>query len=402
MTATTTDSPASALLAPPSVSAPPKADKIVSVARRFGVSPLRQLREMLQVGFGPGKLQPSDYHAMCLYDPAISTREKLQYVGIRGSWQVNEKLSPKALTGVQSFVANKVMYTALINQLGFRTTTTQAVVSNIRRFGNIPCLDCFEKIRDFLVKDAVFPLFGKPQSYSGSFGSALLDRIEGDEIVLGDDRRVNLDAFCRELLREYGEGYLLQSAIDQHPEVSDVIGRAIGTIRLVTIRDEIMPRVFYALWKIPAPKAMSDNFWQDGSMIAPVSSDKGEVGQAWIGTGLEARQIETHPASGRAFEGFQLPHWEEACEMAREAHALFPEFGVIGWDVAFTEDGPLLIECNDNPFHSLYQTAYRRGIRNDDFEPVLKRTAALSQRLLDEKNARIKRRNEERKKESKG
>jgi hypothetical protein len=400
MTATATDTAANALLAPPSVAAPPKTEKIVAVARKFGVSPLRQLREMLRVCSGPGKLQPSDYYGMCLYDPDISMREKLQYVGTKGSWLINENLSPKALTGVQSFVANKVMYTSLIQQLGFRTTQTQAVVSNMRRFGNIPCLDSVEKIRAFFTKDAQFPLFGKPQSYSGSFGSALLDRIEGDDIVLGDERRVNLDAFCRELLREYGEGYLLQSAIKQHQALSDVVGRAIGTIRLVTIREEIMPRVFYALWKIPAPKAMSDNFWQDGSMIAPVTSDTGEVGQAWIGTGLDAQQIETHPVSGHAFKGLILPHWDEACSMAREAHALFPEFGVIGWDVAFTDEGPLLIECNDNPFHSLYQTAYRRGIKNDDFDPVLKRTAALSRRLLDEKNARIKRRHNERKKKN--
>ncbi len=83
--------------------------------------------------------------------------------------------------------------------------------------------------------------------------------------------------------------------------------------------------------------------------------------------------------------------------MAREAHALFPEFGVIGWDVAFTDAGPLLIECNDNPFHSLYQMAYRRGIWNDEFRPVLERTKALSKKLLDEKNARIKRRTDSRK-----
>ena len=107
--------------------------------------------------------------------------------------------------------------------------------------------------------------------------------------------------------------------------------------------------------------------------------------------------IDAHPVSGKVFAGTQLPDWAEACEMAREAHALFPEFGVIGWDVAFTENGPLLIECNDNPFHSLYQMAYRRGIWNDDFRPVLERTIALSKKLLDEKNARIKRRNDSRK-----
>ncbi|MGV6850372.1 MAG: sugar-transfer associated ATP-grasp domain-containing protein [Marinibacterium sp.] len=397
MTATDVETPTSALLEPPKFPGAPKAEKIVAVARKYNVSPFRQLKEWTALAFGPCRLPNNEYYNQCLYLPSLSMREKKQFVGVKGSWKLNTAVSPKALTGVQGFVANKFMYTSLIRQLGFRTTETQAVVSNMRRFGTTPCLDTPTKLRRFLLEDARYPLFGKPQSYSGSFGSALIDRIDGEEIVLGNGLRMGLDAFCDEIVQEYGEGYLLQSAIRQHPDLSDIIGRAIGTIRLVTIREEIMPRVFYALWKIPAPRAMSDNFWQDGSMIAQIDHQTGMVGETWIGSGLDARTIETHPVSGKAFAGTQLPDWEEACEMARQAHALFPEFGVIGWDVSFSEDGPLLIECNDNPFHSLYQNAYRRGIWNDDFRPVLERTIALSKKLLDEKNARIKKRNDDRK-----
>ena len=387
-----------ALLAPPPKADAASASKIVEVARRHGVSPFRQLREMLLLSRGVGRLMQDEYYANGLYDPAQSWDDKKTWVGVRGSWKLNEWLSPSVLTGMQTFVANKVMYTSLIRQLGFRTTETQAVVSNYRRFGNIPALATEAQIRHFLENEAVFPLFGKPQSYSGSFGSALLERLEGEEIVLGDGRRVALEAFCREILAEYGEGYLLQSALDQHPVMKGVTGNAVGTVRIVTIRQDTMPEVLYALWKIPSPKAMSDNFWQDGSMIAPVSADTGVVGTCRIGTGLDARDIDAHPVSGTRFEGTQVPFWDEACRMCNEAHALFPEYGVIGWDVAVTPDGPALIECNDNPFHSLYQMAYRRGIRNADFMPVFERVAAHSKRLVEEKDARIKRRNDARKK----
>ncbi len=42
----------------------------------------------------------------------------------------------------------------------------------------------------------------------------------------------------------------------------------------------------------------------------------------------------------------QLPFWNEAKQMAVAAHALYPQFPSIGWDVAITPEGPVMIEAN--------------------------------------------------------
>jgi hypothetical protein len=65
-----------------------------------------------------------------------------------------------------------------------------------------------------------------------------------------------------------------------------------------------------------------------------------------------------------------MPDWQAAIDLARDAHAIFPEFGVCGWDIAMTDEGPKIVECNDNPSHSLYQLAARRGVLNSDFAPI--------------------------------
>ena len=403
MTAAAAAQPATAaLLETPQMVKAPAAETLVKVARKYGVSPLRQMREAAMLNVGKSRLFLNEYYSTGVFDPDLSWDEKKQYVGMRSSWDLNEWLSPSALNGALNFVSDKVMYTSLIKQLGFRTTETQAIFSNTRRSGNIPSFSTRQDLRRFLTEDALFPLFGKPQSYSGSFGSALLERIDGADMVLGNGQRVDLEAFCAEIEREYGEGYLFQSALRQHPAISNMIGNAVGTLRVVTVRDEIMPHVLYALWKIPSPKAMSDNFWQSGSMIAPLDKDAGTVGRCRIGTGPDASDIEQHPVSGLTFEGFQVPYWEETCRMASEAHALFPDFGVIGWDVCITPDGPALIECNDNPFHSLYQLAFRQGIRNPEMMDTLTRVAAHSKKLADEKRARIKSRKKMQSKGKKG
>lgn len=381
---TATDIQPKALLKQPGIASAPGAERIVAVARRHGVSPLRQLREMVTLWLSKTRLSTRDYYEFGLYDPTLSMAEKKQFVGCEGSYRLNNALTPPALPSVRGVVGNKFLFSALIRQLGFRGTETQAVVATSGRFGATVTLTSAQALERFLRDEARYPLFGKPLAASGSLGSVLIEGLESARIVLGNGRRLGVDAVCHEILADSGGGYLLQSALRQHGALNDAIGPVTGTVRLVTIRDRAQPRPFYAVWKIPAPGAMSDNAWQDGAMLAPVDIGTGVVGEVWRGRGLEARKVETHPETGRVLRGLSLPFWDEACRMAAEAHALFPAFGVIGWDVALTEEGPLLVECNDNPFHTLYQLAHRRGIRNPETSPALERTIVLSEEMLRE------------------
>ncbi len=370
-----------ALLVAPRDASPPASATMVAVARAHGLSPLAQMRQMIALRFGPGKIAQPEYYAYRLFDPDLTPDQKREFVGRTGSWQLNNRMNPAKLTGARVFVADKVMYTALLQQLGLPTTRTQAVASRTRHFGRIPALGDPAALRAFLTTQARFPLFAKPCEGRASVGSAMLARIEDGQIVMGNARRANLEAFCAEVFADYPEGFIFQTALSQHRTLSDIAGPAIGTIRVVSVRDTDQPRALYAAWKIPSPDAMSDNFWQAGSMLAQVDA-RGLVGNCWAGTGLDGRFIETHPVSGARFSGIRIPHWDAILELAGKAHALFPEFGIIGWDIAVTPDGPVIIEANDNPYHALWQMPEGCGIRNDDFMQVFARTAQRSQAIL--------------------
>lgn len=374
-----------ALLAAPKDAKVPPSATMVAVARKYGISPLKQMRQMFGLRFGPGKISLPEYYSSELYNPDFSTAEKKEFVGRKGSYLINARLSPLELTYSRVFVSDKVMYTALLCQLGMLTTETQAVVSSSRHFGDIPALRDAASVRDFLENKAVFPIFGKPCDGRGSVGSALFTGSENGQLLLGNGQTVDLDAFCAEVFRDYPDGFIFQTALVQHDTLSKVTGSAVGTLRIVTIRDTAVPRTMYTVWKIPSPSAMSDNFWQSGSMVAQVN-DAGQVGKCRVGTGLDGQYIETHPVSGARFDEVQIPHWEAAQKLATRAHALFPEFGIVGWDMAITPEGPTIVECNDNPFHVLWQLANGRGINNADFTPAMDAAADLSEFMLDEKN----------------
>jgi hypothetical protein len=56
--------------------------------------------------------------------------------------------------------------------------------------------------------------------------------------------------------------------------------------------------------------------------------------------------LEKHPDSDQLFEGFAIPMWSEAVDLARRAHETFPSMHFIGSDIAILQDGPVLVEGN--------------------------------------------------------
>lgn len=58
--------------------------------------------------------------------------------------------------------------------------------------------------------------------------------------------------------------------------------------------------------------------------------------------------IKEHPNTGVIFEGYQLPFWEETKKLVTKAHEQLKDIKSIGWDIAITPSGPVLLEGNDN------------------------------------------------------
>ena len=53
--------------------------------------------------------------------------------------------------------------------------------------------------------------------------------------------------------------------------------------------------------------------------------------------------------------GFRIPNWDIVMRQAVKAAELVPEMNIIGWDIAITKDGPVIIEGNEYPSYGLVQ-----------------------------------------------
>ena len=56
-----------------------------------------------------------------------------------------------------------------------------------------------------------------------------------------------------------------------------------------------------------------------------------------------------HPISGAQILGLQIPHWEQAVSLVKEAHKRLPQCMLYGWDIAITETGVDIVEANSKP-----------------------------------------------------
>ena len=151
-------------------------------------------------------------------------------------------------------------------------------------------------------------------------------------------------------LRRTGQT-LCEEVIKQHPDVNAIWPGSINTIRTVTILKDGEAHVVATYMRIGNSDRPVDNF-NGGGMAVPVDPATGVI----LSPARDKAGVlyECHPATGTRFEGYQLPLWQEVLDLAKSAAQVVPSIRYVGWDVAITPDGPVLVEGNQYPGYDIY------------------------------------------------
>lgn len=262
-------------------------------------------------------------------------------------------------------VHDKLLFDAMLRGLGYPVPALQALVSRHERAGDFASLQTSQQIASFLQGPARYPLFLKPARGQNSQGAIAIDRRDGDDLVLADGTRSPLNAFADGLRSSFDGALLIQSYVDQHPDICRVVGRTVGTVRVITFLEDDRPTVLRAFWKVPFGGAIADNLCR-GNMFANVDERSGQVTAARTHAGFDAPRVPTHPDSGAQLEGFELPHWPDVLRLARQCAVLMRGMPLVGWDIAISHNGPVVIEANSVPSLELTQYPEQRGFLTCD------------------------------------
>jgi hypothetical protein len=141
------------------------------------------------------------------------------------------------------------------------------------------------------------------------------------------------------------EPYIVQERIFNHPDLTKYSNGALCTCRVVTGRAPGKQSEFISsILKLPTKKNITDNY-VTGGLAVPIEFENGKLGAA-VQQDYAGKRLYAHPDTGNVFIGSRIPYWRSIVELCLCAHDLFSEFAFVGWDVAVTEDGPVLVEGN--------------------------------------------------------
>jgi hypothetical protein len=170
------------------------------------------------------------------------------------------------------------------------------------------------------------------------------------------------------------EAYLIEQRIRPHPALAELVGPTLCCVRVVTfIGSGGAPRILGAVYKIQ-PEPLGVDHLSYGAVGSWVDLDTGRLGPGRSRHNFGFTSV--IPGTDKPFVGFELPHWPEVKDIALKAATVFPWALSIGWDVAISDRGPVLIEGNAEWSTSLLQIPAPHGLMTGEFKALCDTLAA--------------------------
>jgi hypothetical protein len=116
--------------------------------------------------------------------------------------------------------------------------------------------------------------------------------------------------------------------------------------------------ILYAALRVGNGINEVDNFHSGGMGVA-IDTKNGKLKGNAIDKDLNV--YKKHPVSKVYFDKFELPFWKETKELVLKCALINQNIKVVGWDVAITKTGPVLVEGNRRPGFDLVQVLSKKG-----------------------------------------
>lgn len=238
----------------------------------------------------------------------------------------------------------------LLNKRQRKTYLTRGINNEIvRKYNNKEVAKKFDDkgefnkiFKDFLHRDyLVLDSFEEFKKFIKNKKEIIVKPIDGEggngveKITITDDYKGLYDKLIQNNQR------LIEEVIVQHKEMNKIYAKSVNTLRMFTFVKDGKSYFLQGILKFGNGGSV-DNF-SSGGMYTFVNDDGIVIAPA---IDKEDNYFEIHPLTKEKIVGFKVPMFKEAVELVKEAALVLPEVGYVGWDVAISENGPVIVEGN--------------------------------------------------------
>ena len=211
----------------------------------------------------------------------------------------------------------------------FLSPTGNRVIHDLKSFSLL--------VEDLIARTRSASIFVKP-----------IDGVGGRDCFRIDTSTINTEYLTKAYDKISVSKYLFEETLVPHPLISEIYPHSMNTLRIHTC--------IFRNGQI----GLVSTYMRFGSRGGFVEG--GGLGTIFVGVDMESGALRSHarknfeygggiythhPDTEYQFAGFKVPHMEAALETAKSAAAYLPH-SLIGWDIAITEEGPVLFEGNVN------------------------------------------------------
>jgi hypothetical protein len=274
-------------------------------------------------------IAPYDYYSLEFYKGGKTWDEKTRYVGKHGSsywpWESNP-------LRYNTLFTHKYIEKLVLKGAGLPTAELFAVIGED---GDIRSREDLAEFLQHLARDVVV----KP--VSGTHGKKVLVLSRGADGLRAAGKPCTELEVWNHVEGDLARGFLIEERLANTAEIAALYPESLNTFRVVTVKTLDKRWCLAAAYlRVGAGGRVVDNITAGGILVR-VDED-GRTRSAH----QDGRSITQHPDTGARLVGVRLEGYRSACDVALAASRKLGFVGTIGWDIAATDRGPVIVEAN--------------------------------------------------------
>ncbi len=289
-----------------------------------------------------------DYYRYRFHDPGISWEDKRRYVCEEGSicWPYQE--NPLKFT---TTLSNKYIQKHLLIGFGL---PSPPLLFTVGESMDVRTRESFAKALGAVDHDFVL----KPVSGAGGSNVRVISNREDGYYERTSP--ISIDEMWAHISKSLGSGYLVEKRVKNAAYLEEIFPNCLNTYRVITIKTrDGKCHAAHCVLKVGRGDCQVDNVAAGGFVVPINKQGVTEMGDSDIGR--------VHPDTKVPIDGIRIENYDALIELGIEASRKFSFLGTIGWDIADTDQGPMIIEGNT------YWGPIQRPMLNDDIMQGLKR-----------------------------